>query len=80
MGFGNDDMQAQKGNRSFNHNYLLFDAQFGHGRALQMLDRFIEAVQAYHRALTIRPDIFTNEGIAEAMRRVLFILDPKAGE
>jgi tetratricopeptide (TPR) repeat protein len=42
-----------------------FDAQFGHGRALQMLDRFIEAVQAYHRALTIRPDsLEANQHIA----------------
>ena len=42
-----------------------FDAQFGHGRALQMLERFIEAVRAYHRALTIRPDsLDANQGIA----------------
>ncbi len=42
-----------------------FDAQFGHGRALQMLDRFIEAVRAYHRALTIRPDsLDANQHIA----------------
>lgn len=33
-----------------------FDAQYGHGLALQMLNRFIEAVRAYHRALTINPD------------------------
>jgi tetratricopeptide (TPR) repeat protein len=33
-----------------------FDAQYGHGLALQMLNRFIEAVRAYHRALTIDPD------------------------
>ncbi len=42
-----------------------FDAQYGHGRALQMLDRFIEAVRAYHRALTIRPDsLDANQRIA----------------
>jgi len=42
-----------------------FDAQYGHGRALQMLDRFIEAVRAYHRALTIRPDsLDVNQRIA----------------
>ena len=42
-----------------------FDAQFGHGRALQMLDRFIDAVRAYHRALTIRPDsLVANQTIA----------------
>jgi len=34
----------------------LFDAQFGHGRALQMLGQLLRAVQAYHRALTIVPD------------------------
>jgi superkiller protein 3 len=32
-----------------------FDAQYGHGLALQMLNRFIEAIRAYHRALTIDP-------------------------
>ena len=32
-----------------------FDAQYGHGLALQMLNRLIEAVRAYHRALTIDP-------------------------
>ncbi len=42
-----------------------FDAQYGHGRALQMLDRFIEAVRAYHRALTIRPEnLDANQQIA----------------
>ncbi len=42
-----------------------FDAQFGHGRSLQMLDRFLEAVRAYHRALTIRPDsLDANQRIA----------------
>lgn len=35
-----------------------FDAQYGHGVALQMLNRFIEAIRAYHRALTINPDSF----------------------
>jgi tetratricopeptide (TPR) repeat protein len=33
-----------------------FDAQYGHGVALQMLDRLFEAVRAYHRALTIDPE------------------------
>lgn len=33
-----------------------FDAQFGHGLALQMLERFVDAVRAYHRALTIQPE------------------------
>src|SRR5262245_49137492 len=33
-----------------------FDAQYGHGLALQMLNRLVEAVRAYHRALTIDPD------------------------
>jgi tetratricopeptide (TPR) repeat protein len=32
-----------------------FDAQYGHGVALQMLNRLVEAVRAYHRALTIDP-------------------------
>jgi superkiller protein 3 len=33
-----------------------FDAQYGHGLALQMLSRFVEAIRAYHRALTINPE------------------------
>jgi len=33
-----------------------FDAQFGHGRALQLLNRLVEAIKAYHRALVIQPD------------------------
>lgn len=33
-----------------------FDAQYGHALALQMLQRFVDAVRAYHRALTIDPD------------------------
>lgn len=33
-----------------------FDAQYGHGRALQMLNRLVEAIRAYHRALVINPD------------------------
>jgi superkiller protein 3 len=33
-----------------------FDAQYGHGLALQMLNRLVEAVKAYHRALTINPE------------------------
>jgi len=32
-----------------------FDAQFGHGRALQMLGRLVDAIRAYQRALTINP-------------------------
>lgn len=35
-----------------------FDAQFGHGRVLQSLNRISEAVRAYLRALSIRPDNF----------------------
>ncbi|MGA1401394.1 MAG: tetratricopeptide repeat protein, partial [Phycisphaerales bacterium] len=42
-----------------------FDAQYGHGRVLQMLKRFADAVKAYHRALTIRPyDVEANIDIA----------------
>ena len=42
-----------------------FDAQYGHGRALQMLRRFVEAVRAYHRALTIEPEsIDANQHLA----------------
>lgn len=33
-----------------------FDAQYGWGLALQMLNRFVEAIRAYQRALTIDPD------------------------
>jgi tetratricopeptide (TPR) repeat protein len=42
-----------------------FDAQFGHGLALQMLRRFVEAVRAYQRALDIRPaDMKANLNLA----------------
>lgn len=42
-----------------------FDAQYGHGLALQMLGRFRDAVLAYQRALTIRPqDGRTNLNLA----------------
>jgi tetratricopeptide (TPR) repeat protein len=42
-----------------------FDAQYGHGLALQMLNRLVEAVRAYHRALTIDPDsVKANTNIA----------------
>ena len=36
-----------------------FDAQYGHGLALQMLERFLDAIRAYHRALTINPHSFS---------------------
>lgn len=35
-----------------------FDAQYGHGLSLQMLERFIEAIRAYQRALGINPQSF----------------------
>jgi tetratricopeptide (TPR) repeat protein len=33
-----------------------FDAQYGHGLALQMLNRFVEAIRAFQRSLTIDPN------------------------
>jgi tetratricopeptide (TPR) repeat protein len=33
-----------------------YDAQFGHGVALQMLERFVEALRAYTRALLVKPE------------------------
>ncbi len=42
-----------------------FDAQYGHGVALQMLKRFTEAVKAFYRALTIEPaDVKANLAMA----------------
>lgn len=42
-----------------------FSAQYGHGIALQMLQRFAEAVQAFYRALTIEPaDLDANLSMA----------------
>jgi tetratricopeptide (TPR) repeat protein len=35
-----------------------FDAQYGHGRVLQALNRLAESVRAYLRALALRPDHF----------------------
>lgn len=69
-----------------------FDAQFGHGLSLQMLNRFVEAVRAFQRALTIDPDsLKANLAIAttylqmdEANSAVIFAeksvqLDPASG-
>lgn len=33
-----------------------FDAQFGHGVSLQMLERLEDAIRAYHRAITVKPN------------------------
>ncbi|MCE9619728.1 MAG: deoxyribonuclease IV [Planctomycetes bacterium] len=35
-----------------------FDAQFGRGKALQVLNKLVDAIRAYHRALLIRPEDF----------------------
>ena len=35
-----------------------FDAHFGRGKALQVLNRLLDAIRSYHRALLIRPDDF----------------------
>jgi deoxyribonuclease-4 len=35
-----------------------FQAHFGRGKALQVLNRLIDAIRSYHRALLIRPDDF----------------------
>lgn len=69
-----------------------FDAQFGHGLSLQMLNRFVEAIRAFQRALTIDPDsLRANLAIAttylqmdEAQSAVIFAekavqLDPANG-
>ena len=70
-----------------------YQAQFQHGLALQMLDRFLEAVQAYHRALTIDPDSAeANRNLATSYLRMdeprnampfadrAIQLDPSAGD
>lgn len=70
-----------------------YQAQFQHGLALQMLDRFLEAVQAYHRSLTIDPDSAeANRNLATAYLRMdeprnampfanrAIQLDPSAGD
>lgn len=62
---GAADIDRERGDyRSAERNYSRaaelepgnFEAQFGHGLSLQMLNRLTEAVRAYLRALTIRPD------------------------
>lgn len=48
-----------------------FDAQFGHGLVLQLLDRIAESIRAYLRALSIRPDDFdANLNVATAYMQV----------
>ena len=44
-----------------------FEAQFGRGKALQVLNQLVDAIRAYHRALLIRPEDFdTNLNMATA--------------
>ena len=48
-----------------------FDAQYGHGLALQMLGRFVEAIRAYQRALAIDPDSpLANRNIATSLLQI----------
>lgn len=48
-----------------------YEAQFRHGLSLQMLDRFLDAIQAYHRALTIDPDsVEANRNLATSYLRL----------
>lgn len=48
-----------------------FDAQYGHGLVLQLLDRVAEAIRAYLRALALRPDDFdANLNVATAYMQV----------
>jgi len=35
-----------------------FDAHFGRGKSLQVLNRLVDAIRSYHRALLIRPEDF----------------------
>ena len=44
-----------------------FEAQFGRGKALQVLNQLVDSIRAYHRALLIRPEDFdTNLNLATA--------------
>jgi len=48
-----------------------FDAQYGHGLVLQLLNRVAESIRAYLRALAIRPDDFdANLNVATAYMQV----------
>ena len=48
-----------------------FDAQFNHGRVLQILNRLSEAIRAYVRALSIRPNDFNaNLSLATAYLQI----------
>jgi tetratricopeptide (TPR) repeat protein len=48
-----------------------FDAQYGHGVALQMLGRIGEAIRAFQRALNIRPESFdANLGLATSYLKI----------
>ncbi len=48
-----------------------FDAQFGHGVVLQLLNRLAESIRAYLRALTVRPNDFeANLNISMAYREL----------
>ena len=52
-----EDAEAAYGN-AVNLDNGNFEGHFGRGKALQVLNRLIDAIRSYHRALLIRPDDF----------------------
>lgn len=55
---GNFEVAEQRFRRATEIEPANFDAQFGHGLVLQLLDRVADSIRAYLRALAIRPNDF----------------------
>lgn len=68
---GNYTVAEQRYRRATDIEPANFDAQYGHGLVLQLLDRVAEAIRAYLRALSLRPDNFdANLNLATAYMQV----------
>jgi tetratricopeptide (TPR) repeat protein len=68
---GNFEVAEQRYRKATEIEPANFEAQFGHGLVLQMLDRVADAIRAYLRALAIRPNDFeANLNVATAYMQV----------
>lgn len=68
---GNFEVAEQRFRRATEIEPANFDAQFGHGLVLQLLDRVADSIRAYLRALAIRPNDFeANLNVATAYMQV----------
>jgi len=67
QGQGKIEAAARSFSNAAEHDPYNFDAQYGYGLMLHLLERFAEAVRVYLKALALRPDDFeANRNIANA--------------